>query len=150
MTREKKRQILENATDLAFDALAKVTSGDMHTEAVRQLLDNLSSLQWMTDSYDRPDAVGAEIVPMIPAEPEPVKPVEPAPAPKPEPAKAPEVTGVDEPQYKMADVRAALAKARGKGVNVSEIISSFGVSTFPELDASQYPAVMEKLKAAGA
>jgi hypothetical protein len=49
----------------------------------------------------------------------------------------------------MTDVRAALAKARGRGVNVSAIIASFGVENFQQLSKEHYPAVMAKLAEEG-
>ena len=69
-------------------------------------------------------------------QPEPVEAAEPV---KPEP---------ETPQYEMTEVRAALAKARTNGVNVSEIVRSFGAESFPQIDKSQYGAVMAKLEEA--
>lgn len=148
MTREEKRQIIDAAADRAFEALSKVTSGEMHTEGAKQLLDNIASLRWMAEAYALDHRIETT-EPPVPEEVQPkTEPVEPVPEQKhaPEPVKPPEVTGVDEPKFKMEEVRAALAKARGRGVNVSEIIRSFGVETFPQLDKSQYPAVMAKLE----
>ena len=83
----------------------------------------------------QPEPVTPEIVPEQ-VQPEPVEAAEPV---KPEP---------ETPQYEMTEVRAALAKARANGVNVSEIVRSFGAESFPQIDKSQYGAVMAKLEEA--
>lgn len=69
---------------------------------------------------------------------------------QPEEPKAEPVSVEATPKYSMTDVRAALAKARSKGINVADIIRSFGVENFQQIDASKYPAVMEKLEALNA
>ena len=53
----------------------------------------------------------------------------------------------EEKTYQSSDVRAALVDARGRGVNVGEILQRFGVSNFQFLPATQYGALIEALKA---
>ena len=47
--------------------------------------------------------------------------------------------------YTKEDVRAALAGARKKGTNVTELLAEFGVSNFSALPAGMYPQVMARL-----
>lgn len=42
-------------------------------------------------------------------------------------------------------IRSELAAARIRGINIAEILHSFGVEKSTELTADQYPAVMEKI-----
>ena len=55
-----------------------------------------------------------------------------------------------EPTYDKKEVLDLMKAARRKGVNVSEIIKSFGVDNFGDIDAEKYPAVVDALKAEGA
>ena len=155
MTRETKAAILSDAIERAYFELDTVKGPEMDTPEFRTLLKNLTDMEWLLEKatgscYAPPETPIQPAEPTV--EPEPEKPTEPAPeTPKPEPEPAPETekpTGDDGPQYKMEEVRAALAKARGKGVNVSEIIRSFGVDSFPQIDKSRYHEVMKKLEEA--
>lgn len=62
-------------------------------------------------------------------------------------AEQPEPAPVEQKTYQSSDVRAALVDARGRGVNVGEILQRFGVSNFQFLPATQYGALIEALKA---
>ncbi len=55
-------------------------------------------------------------------------------------------TETEQPKLEAAFVRGELAKARRKGVNVTEIVTSFGVDNFKDIPADRYPEVLEKLK----
>ena len=81
----------------------------------------------------------------VPVHPIPTPPFETAdfPAETPEEQPAP----VEEKTYQSSDVRAALVDARGRGVNVGEILQRFGVSNFQFLPANQYGALIEALGA---
>jgi hypothetical protein len=58
----------------------------------------------------------------------------------------PEEPKTEEPKtYKREDVRAALARARKKGVSVAELLSEFGVDNFTGLPAAKYGELMSKL-----
>lgn len=140
MTNEEKQKILEAALDRAYEELKTVPGVDMSLKETETLLDNIGTMEWMVERFQLKDEFEACPVVERPETPAPTvarvdEPVTPAPA---------------ESQYSMTDVRAALAKARSKGVNVSDIIRAFGVDNFTALDASKYPAVMEKLAAEGA
>lgn len=69
------------------------------------------------------------------------KVVEAQPAPPPEKA--------EEKTYTSPEVRKALVDARGKGINVKEILAGFGAENFQALPASKYGALMEALEVIG-
>ena len=145
MTKEQKLTILDDALLRAYEELEAATRDEMDTPQIKTLLENISAMEWAADKFRYPYGI-----PVVPEEPTEVSGVVEAqipaePEPTPAASAAPEEPQVAESQYKMEDVRAALAKARGKGVNVSEIIRSFGVDAFPQIPKSQYDAVMAKL-----
>ena len=146
MTREEQIIILTNAQERAFKQIDLTEGCEMGTEEFSRLLDVAGRMGWMAYSEETiprdvettvPDEVQntsepAEIAPDK-VQPEPVEPERPE-------------TGADEePAFKMEEVRAALAKARGRGVNVSEIIRSFGADNFQQIPKNQYGAIMAKL-----
>ena len=137
MTREEQIIILTNAQERAFKQIDLTEGHEMGTEEFSRLLDVAGRMGWMSQPEPMPVP---EIVPEE-VQPEPVTPeiVSEVVQPEPEPI---------ESKYSMTDVRAALAKARSKGINVADIIRSFGVENFQQIDASKYPAIMEKLEVA--
>lgn len=150
MTREDQIQILTDAQERAFRQIDLTAGCEMGSEDFMRLIHAAEQLRWMAAPHG--DFPVAEIVPEEPDEEEPKKGLPKvrverignqilAEVVEPEPE-----IGVDEPKFTMVEVRAALAKARAKGVNVSEIVRSFGVESFPEIPASQYGAVMAKLE----
>ena len=144
MTREEQIIILTNAQERAFKQIDLTEGCEMGTEEFSRLLDVAGRLGWMSQPDPMPDNVPEGV------QPEPVTPeivseqVQPEPVEAAEPVKPESET----PQYEMTEVRAALAKARANGVNVSEIVRSFGAESFPQIDKSQYGAVMAKLEEA--
>lgn len=143
MTREEQIKILTDARERAFKQIDLTEGCEMGTEEFSRLLDVAGRMGWMSQPDPMPGIVSEEVQPepatleIVPeqAQPEPVEAAEPEPE-----------TGDDEePAFKMEEVRAALAKARGRGVNVSEIIRSFGVNSFPEIPKNKYGAIMAKL-----
>ena len=139
MTREEKIRILEEAQERAFKQIANTDGRAMGTEEFIRLLGAAHQLGWMAYPEETIPR-DAETIAPDEVQPEPVKP-EPE---NPEPEK-PE-TGVDEePAFKMEEVRGALSKARARGVNVSEIIRSFGAENFQQIPKNQYGAIMAKL-----
>lgn len=144
MTREEKIQILDNAQARIYQAINATEGAELGCEAFSRLIYLSDSLEFQIARL-RDNGYEQDFLP-IPT-PEGVGPAEePVPADPPAPAPESEREGGDEePQYKMEEVRAALAKARGKGVNVSEIIRSFGADNFQQITPDKYPAIMEKL-----
>lgn len=148
MTREEQIIILTNAQERAFKQIDLTEGHEMGTEEFSRLLDVAGRMGWMSQPEPMPVP---EIVPEE-VQPEPVKPEivpeqvqsEPDEVVEPEPER-PETGSDEEPAFKMEEVRAALAKARGRGVNVSEIIRSFGADNFQQIPKNQYGAIMAKL-----
>lgn len=147
MTKGEKIQILDNAINLTYKLLEKAYKESRDVNEIKTTVDILSYLECYADSLkSRPGELEcekefsiAEAVNPVPS-PETLAPAPTAPeTPAPEPG---------ESKYSMTDVRAALAKARSKGINVADIIRSFGVENFQQIDASKYPAIMEKLEVA--
>jgi hypothetical protein len=141
MTNQEKSQILEEALERAYKQLDLTEGCEMGSDGFGKLLYAIQSMDWMRQPRECladfiPETVDPEV--RITPETTPAQ-VQPAPA---EPETVPDEV---RPQYKMEEVRAALAKARGKGVNVSEIIRSFGADNFQQITPDKYPAIMEKL-----
>lgn len=141
MTTEEKSKILEGALTRAYAEIDAATDEQMCDERFGHLLWHTKELESMiaelhvTGECRTPAPVETPKPEPVSDEPEPVKPVEPEPV---EPEE-------DVPQFTMEEVRGALAKARSRGVNVSELIRSFGVDNFALIQPKQYPAVMAKL-----
>jgi hypothetical protein len=139
MTKGEKIQILDNAINLTYKLLEKAYKEGRDVNEIKTTVDILSYLECYADSLkSRPGEQEGEKEFSIAEAVNPVpKPEIPTPAPEPV-----------ESKYSMTDVRAALSKARSKGINVADIIRSFGVENFQQIDASKYPAIMEKLEVA--
>lgn len=146
MTREEKAKILDYAIERSFVSLDTTAHSP---QALKDLVDAIAGMECLMDMERTRFCVKAAEEAKFQIgdieEPAPVEPEKPTPV-NPESKEA----EPDEPQYKMEEVRAALAKARSKGINVSEIIASFGVSSFPQITKEQYPAVMRELESRGA
>ena len=158
MTHEEKQRILKDALDRAY--LALEAHEDPASESFMQLLRSINELEFSLgarigdpDCGDFPNLEDPEPEkkPTFTMEPNSTGDEQPA---SDEPVEAepgePETEKPETPTYKMEEVRGALAAARRKGVNVAEIIRSFGVDNFTIIDKSKYPEIMEKLKAEGA
>lgn len=140
MTREEQIRILTDAQERAFKQIELTEGCEMGSEEFSRLVSVANQLSWEIRDQVFPEEVNIAGVPEQ-VQPDPVEPETAPEEVQPEPQ-----TGVDEPKFTMVEVRAALAKARAKGVNVAEIVRSFGVESFPEIPASQYGAVMAKLE----
>ena len=140
MTREEKIRVLEEAQERAFKQIANTDGRAMGTEEFIRLLGAAHQLSWM--AYPE-ETIPRDVETIAPDEVQP-EPVKPDPSDEPEPEKT-ETGDDEEPAFKMEEVRAALAKARGRGVNVSEIIRSLGADNFQQIPKNQYGAIMAKL-----
>lgn len=145
MTREEILEILAQAEKKLVDDILNVepASADFG-----RLLDNLANLRATIAYYTRiegkftatrvdepveePKVVLGEVEPKDETPP----PCEPAPLPTELPDKK--------------TVMGALKAARKNGINVADIIKSFGVDNFGDIDPTKYPAVLDALKAEGA
>ena len=146
MTREEQIIILTNAQERAFKQIDLTEGCEMGTEEFSRLLDVAGRMGWMAYSVE---TIPRDVETTVPdevqntSEPAEIAPDKVQPEPV-EPEKS-ETVENDEPAFKMEEVRAALAKARGRGVNVSEIIRSFGADNFQQIPKNQYGAIMAKL-----
>lgn len=143
MTREEKKQILEGALERAYEIVRDVPGEELGWPEVRVLLKNISLMEGMVKYALADNDIGVKM-----PEIEGTGVAEPQKQEAPDAPEVPDEPAPEAPAVKMEDVRAALAKARGKGVNVSEIIRGFGVETFPQIEKSQYPEVLKKLEEA--
>lgn len=147
MTHEEKTRILEAALDRAYTVISKTPGDQMGSPEFRTLIKNVADMDWLIGRR------ALETSDSEPREPEPETPC--GPGPEPEPENPPETVDNDEtedpeePKFKMEEVRAALAKARAQGVNVAEIIRSFGADNFQQIDKGKYPTIMAKLAEKG-
>lgn len=112
-------------------------------EEYQRALESLRSI-WYTLRYDcepiqDPDGANPDTLPEPEASDTPTGAEEPEQPPE-EPKPAPST-----PKLKKEDVRAALADARLKGVNVSKLIADLGASNLSGVDPSDYPRLMETL-----
>lgn len=145
MTREEQIIILTNAQERAFKQIDLTEGCEMGTEEFSRLLDVAGRMGWMAYSEE---TIPRDVETTVPdevqntSEPAEIVPDEVQPESEPE---RPETGADEEPAFKMEEVRAALAKARGRGVNVSEIIRSFGADNFQQIPKNQYGTIMAKL-----
>lgn len=148
MTTQEKLRIFNQVEK---DAIKKTLDVDPTSTEFGRLLDNLANLRATIAYYtriegsytdardDEPvDAPKAEVEPKDAVAPkgETPPPCEPAPIPV-------------EQTHTKAEVLAKLKEARKAGVNVADIIRSFGVDNFGDIDPGKYPAVLDALKAEG-
>ena len=150
MTREEVREIAKNEADRLVKLLPTIDPV-IQPEVYSQMLANIQTLGWLVPPEASELVIGGTInTDKIPAHP--VDSVSPFPEPSTEEYTAP-VMETPEPDpepektYAREDVRAALAKARKKGINVTEFLAEFGVENFTGLPAAKYPEVMAKLEA---
>ena len=145
MTREAILNTLAQAEEKLVGDILKVEPASAN---FGQLLDNLANLRATIAYYthiegeftatrvDEPVEEPRVVLGAVEPKDETPPPCEPAPLP------------ADLPDKKT--VMDALKAARKKGVNVADIIKSFGVDNFGDIDATKYTAVLDALKAEGA
>lgn len=146
MNDTERRQIIETAIDGQLDAIRRLDPSDKVLDWHVETLGRLVSMRWTFHDAGEADAPipGQMIITQPVAEvsaemsDEPKQVVEEAPAP-----------AGTEVQYTMAEVRAALAKGRGKGVDVTAIIRSTGATAFPKVPEEKYGFIMDQLKEKG-
>ena len=74
---------------------------------------------------------------------------EPAEEPDPEPAAEPAAELEPAETYDLVTVRAAMREAKKRGVDIKELIQSFGATNLTDLPAEKYGELMKKLEADG-
>lgn len=120
-------------------------------EVYRMTLENISSLNWLIPP-EAPALTIGEAIPVTDVHPidnvipfpepsaeeyEPPVMEAPEPDPKPEPEEA--------PTYTKEEVRAELARARKKGINVTDLLKKFGVDNFSALPAAKYTDMVNEI-----
>ena len=143
MTQENRTKVLEEALSRAYAEIAETPGKGMREESFERLLRGAAVMESLLgappDRDDFPEESADQKT--EDGEPDTSEPAEPATA---------EHNENEKPKYKMEEVRAALAKARAKGINVAAIIRSFGVDNFQQIDKGKYPEIMAKLAEEGA
>lgn len=120
-----------------------MTQNDPATEAYRIALASMNELSYMLDREMHPILPGPIVDDFAP--PPDIEKGEVAPvAAKPVKEEAPAPSA---PKMKKEDVRAALADARLKGVDVSKLISGLGAANLSGVDPDDYPKLMDALAA---
>lgn len=156
MTTEQKLQILRDATDRAYETIAKTSGPDMVSQEFHNLLGAIDRFNWMEHflTEGRPPFEPVKPDDTEPEKPAEPKPVETEPESTPEPVKPaeekptkPDGAGT-EVKIDSGTMRGALSRAQVNGVNVAEIIRKFGAKSFTALSPDTYPAIMEALKEA--
>lgn len=147
MTNLDAKEILRREYLRVVDRLGEVDPVQNPT-LYRELLSMIESLGWMSNTHraeETPDTPTVdEIIAEVKAEkPEPsVEEYAPPVMNNPEPAEEPKI---DAPALTKEVVRAALAKARKSGVNVTELLGELGYDNFSAVPAAKYGEIMERL-----
>lgn len=166
MTNEEKIAVLEAAEDRGWNL---VSYANPATEEYGRLLSNLSQTrlyieclrdpesfkpadQWQTPEQPSMTPEQAETEAPIPETPKITTKITDKTEPVEE--KVTELVTTEDPKpvptYDKKEVLDLMKAARRNGINVSEIIKSFGVDNFGDINAEKYPAVVDALKAEGA
>ena len=171
MTNEEKIAVLEAAEDRGWNL---VPIANPLSEEYGRLLSNLSQTRLYIECLRDPESFKPADQWQTPEQPSTTPEQEETEAPVPA-AEEPEITKITTkitdktepveekvtelattedpkpvPTYDKKEVLDLMKAARRNGINVSEIIKSFGVDNFGDIDAEKYPAVVDALKAEGA
>lgn len=133
-------EFLKNELERCKVAITKAEPG---TEAYRNALAAMNELRYILDCEKRPilpEPVIDDFAPSSDIEKGEEAPVVAEPVKKEAPAPS-------APKMKKEDVRAALADARLKGVDVSKLISGLGAANLSGVDPDDYPKLMDALAA---
>lgn len=166
MTTEEKIAVLEAAEDRGWNL---VPIANPMSEEYGRLLSNLSQTQLYIECLRDPESFKPADQWQTPEQPSTTPEQAETEAPIPETTKTtdkitPKTEPVEEkvtelvttedpkpvPTYDKKEVLDLMKAARRNGINVSEIIKSFGVDNFGDINAEKYPAVVDALKAEGA
>ena len=142
--------IAKEALKKAYEELAKAAVGDFRTEAMVQLLENISNLEYLAkewEEYEPPrvtfaeDAIAAKA--LRDETSDAVSDETPAPAPAPDPE--------SEGDYmKKEEVRGRLATMQDKHpqLDIAGIMSSMGYQKLSAIPASRYQELLDKAEQA--
>lgn len=148
MNDTERRQIIETAIDGQLDAIRRLDPSDKVLDWHVETLGRLVNMRWTFHDAGEAEAPipGQMIITQPVAEVSAEMSDEQKPVVEEAHAHAPADAEV---QYTMAEVRAALAKGRGKGVDVTAIIRSTGATAFPKVPEEKYGFIMDQLKEKG-
>lgn len=153
MTNLDAKEILRREYLRVVDRLGEVDPVQNPT-LYQELLSMIESLGWMSNTHQAGGAPADEATPVHPTvdeiiaevkaeKPEPsVEEYAPPVMNNPEPVEEPKT---DTPALTKEVVRAALAKARKSGVNVTELLGELGYDNFSAVPAAKYGEIMERI-----
>ena len=136
--------------------LAVITETDPTTTEYHIALQSLECFAGIADSIEEimeqitqetgeePDLEGKII--KIEFKPEALKQAQEELAEKTEPVPAPAADPEPTETYDIVTVRAAMREAKKRGVDIVEIVKSFGATNLTDLDPSKYDELMKKLE----
>jgi hypothetical protein len=138
------RDILQRELTRCALALTEMDPAREH-KSYGELVHTIETLIWMTNAPDTASpVVGVEQEPYIPAEIKVIPAEEMTEEDKADAAAV--IEAAEEAKtYSREEVRAALARSRKNGVNVTELLAEFGVDNFSAVPAGRYPELMAKL-----
>ena len=138
------RDILQRELTRCALALTEMDPAREH-KSYGELVNTVQSLIWITTAPDTASpSVGVEQEPYSPAEIKVIPAEEMTEEDKADAAAV--IEAAEEAKtYSREEVRAALAKSRKNGVNVTELLAKFGVDNFSALPAAKYPELMARL-----
>lgn len=126
MEKEFLRARLETEQERCLGALTELTPGSEEYDRCLWSAQRLNN--WLRYGFESPERSSSFDAPA----PAVAEPEEPAPVPA-------------EPTMKKEDVRAALADARMKGVDISKLIADMGAANLTAVDPADYPKLMAAL-----
>lgn len=144
---EELKTILEKEEERLINALPKVDAINQ-ADTYNVILNNLTAVRYHLGELDEEEPEeDSRVIGVTPQEPSveefhppvmlPEEPEEEDTPPWEEPKPA--------PTYTREEVRAALAKARKTGLNVTELLAEYGVDNFSALPAGKYAEIMERI-----
>ena len=141
MTKEK--EILRREYERLIGRLEEIDPV-VNPETYKTVLEAIDHLAFLSKEHDIPVGIMAsEDMPVCP-EPE----TEPITEPEEDPDEPDNEPEEDTPAvtYKKEDVRAALAKARKSGTNVTELLGELGYDNFSAVPAGKYGEIMARIE----
>ena len=142
MSRE--NDILRKKYDMLLDALEQ-SDPIKYPQEFLHVLDLLDRLHFAMGERHPVETLNATCNPVERSEPSIEEFAPPVITPLPDPIPEMEEPTEETKTYTKEEVRAELAKARKRGVNVAELLQEFGVDQFPAVPASRYGELMDKL-----
>jgi hypothetical protein len=142
---EELKTILEKEEERLINALPKVDAINQ-AETYNVILNNLTAIRYHIGELDEEEPEeDSRVIGVTPQEPSVEEFSPPVMAPEETPEEDTPPWEEPAPTYSREEVRAALAKARKTGLNVTELLSEYGVDNFSALPAGKYAEIMERI-----